>query len=216
MNRAFIFDLDGVVINSEPVWAKFEEEFFTTLLGKESFLNFKDKLIGSHITHIYDYAREFGLNLEFTQFLVSYDELAGKVYSKSKLTKDIDSLINKLKDSNFKIGLVTASSNLWVSQVLPKLKDPSAFDVIVPLADRNDLNPKPSPDGFLEAMEKLGSSGKNTIILEDSNQGLAAANISGALTICLREHLPLDYKPQGADLYIDNLLSLIKLLERVT
>lgn len=213
MNKAFIFDLDGVIVNSEPVWAKIEEEFFISLLGKESFSKFKDKLIGSAITHIYDYAKEPGLKIEFKQFLALYDELASKVYSKSKLTKDIDSLISKLKDLNFKIGLVTASSTLWVSQVLPKLKNPQAFDYIVPLASRSDLNPKPSPDGFSEAIEKLGSSAKNTIILEDSNQGLAGANASKAFTICLKEHLPANYIIQQADLYIDNLSSLIKLLE---
>ena len=66
---------------------------------------------------------------------------------------------------------------------------------------------------LLEAMKKLNSTPGKTIILEDSNKGIQSAKKSGALTVCLREHLRKNYLPQGADIYIDDLASLIKLLE---
>lgn len=216
MNKAFIFDMDGVIINSEPVWAGIEKKFFIQLLGEEIFAKIKGELIGASIQLIYQHATQNGLQMEWVGFRSEYDKLAKQVYKKSELTKDFEQLLELLKSLNFKVGLVTASTASWIDQVLPKLKNPKAFDCILSVIDREDLKPKPSPDGYLEAIKKLGSSPSKTIILEDSNKGLSAAKQSGALTICLREHLPLDYQPQGADLYIDNLSSLIKLLETMT
>jgi len=216
MNRAFIFDMDGVIVNSETIWERNEQEFLSSILGAEVYQKIKGELLGSTTPVIYDLAKRNGFKMDRDQFFQKYDAQAINVYSESQLTKDIDNLIEKLISLNFKLGLVTASRKLWIDQVLPRLNNQKAFEVVLSLSEREDLRPKPFPDGYIEAINKLDATPEETIILEDSNKGLRAAKASGAVTICLREHLPVNHVPEKADVYIDDLLSLIKILEVLT
>src|SRR3989344_2111172 len=213
MDKAFIFDMDGVIVNSEIVWEKYQEVFLSGLLGKDIYKKIKGDLLGSTAKVIFELARKYGLALSRDEFFQKYDHQAVLVYKESKLTKDIEVLIEKLVAMNFNIGLVTSSRSLWIDQVLPRLKNRNSFKYVLSIGDRDDLESKPSPAGYLEAMKKLNSTPGKTIILEDSNKGIQSAKKSGALTVCLREHLRKNYLPQGADIYIDDLASLIKLLE---
>lgn len=215
MNKAFIFDMDGVIINSEAVWAKYEKDFLIEMVGQEIFEKIKDHTIGSTTSVIYDLAYKAGLNMEKKEFLKRYDEQAKIIYSLSAPTNDINKLLQKLKDLNFRIGLVSASFPEWIEIVLEKIRNNHLFEYVLSLEERNDLRPKPHPDGFLEAIEKLGSTPKKTIILEDSNKGLLAAKASGAFTICLREHLPDGHISEKADMAIENLKTLITFLDEM-
>lgn len=213
MYKAFIFDMDGVIINSEYLWEKKEKVFLVKLMGKKIYQKIKEEILGSTTDVIYDLACQNGLKIDKDEFLKQYDDQAVLVYAQSKLTKDIDELLDYLVSLNFKIGLVTASRKLWIEQALSKLKNKDAFKYILSLAGKKDLKPKPYPDGYLEALKQLNSSPKETIILEDSSKGIAAAKKSGAFTICLPENLPYGFQPKGADMYVKNLQELIKFLK---
>ncbi len=213
MNKAFIFDMDGVIIDSEAVWGKREKKFLIGLVGEKIYEKIKDHLLGSTTNVIYDLARQNGLTMEKTLFLKKYDEQALLIYSHSTPTNDINKLLEKLFRLNFKIGLVTASRPLWIEAVLKKIRNKNLFEYTLSLAEREDLRPKPYPDGYTETIKKLGSIPEKTIILEDSNKGIQAAKESGAFTICLREHLPSAYISTGADMYIENLNTLITFLD---
>ncbi|HLC87817.1 MAG TPA: HAD family phosphatase [Patescibacteria group bacterium] len=213
MAKAFILDMDGVIVNSEIIWEKYEEIFLSGLLGKNIYEKIKGDLLGSTAKVIYGLAKKNGLVMEKDEFFKSYDRQAVSVYKESELTKDIEKLIEKLVSMEFNIGLVTSSRRLWIDQVIPRLKNRNSFKYILSIGDRDDLESKPSPAGYIEAMKKLNSSPAKTIILEDSNKGIESAKKSGALTICLREHLRKNYLPRGADIYIDDIAGLIRILE---
>lgn len=213
MNKAFIFDMDGVLVDSETVWEVYDKKLFTSLLGADGFLKIKDMLLGSTADVIYQQAQKLGVTMTKKQFIQTYDEYAMQVYKNSNLTNNFDDLIEKLLALNFKIGLLTASRSLWIDQVLPRLKNSKAFVSVVSLTERSDLRPKPYPDGYTEMIQKLGSVPEKTIILEDSNRGIAAAKASGALTICLKENLVINYKPVGADVYMNNLKEVMTFVE---
>lgn len=215
MNKAFIFDMDGVIINSESIWGEREKDFLIGLVGTEIYEKIKDHLLGSTINVIYDRARQSGLKMDKQTFIDAYDKQALYIYSLSKPTDDINKLLEKLVRLNFKIGLVSASRSLWIETALAKIRNRNLFEYVLSLAERTDLKPKPAPDGFLEAIKQLGSTPKKTIILEDSNKGLLAAKASGAFTICLREHLPDGHVSEKADMTIDNLKTLMTFLDEL-
>jgi len=215
MNKAFIFDMDGVIIDSEAKWGPHEKKFLSELLGKEVYEKIKDHLMGSTTNVIYDLARANGSNISKEAFLNAYDKQAFYIYSLSTPTNDINKLLQKLKDLNFKIGLVTSSRGVWMDEVLKKIRNRELFDYTLSLAEREDLHSKPSPDGYLEAMKVLDASPEKTIILEDSNKGVTSAKASGGFTICLREHLANDYISEGADMYIKNLKTLLTFLDEL-
>lgn len=213
--KAFIFDMDGVIINSESVWEQKEKAFLGELLGEEVYRKIKNEILGSTTDVVYDLACQNGFKMSKNEFLKRYDDQAMLVYAQSKLTMDIDELLDYLVSLNFKIGLVTASRKLWIEQVLSKLKNKDVFEYILSLAGKKDLKPKPYPDGYLEVMKKFDSDAQETMILEDSKKGVEAAKKSGAFTICLLENLPANYRPQGADMYVKDLKSLIKFLKEL-
>jgi HAD superfamily hydrolase (TIGR01509 family) len=215
MNKAFIFDMDGVIIDSESIWGQHAEKFHTELISNDIYTKIKDQVMGSTIDVIYDLACKAGLKMDKKEFIKRYDKQALYVYSLSTPTNDINKLLEKLVRLNFKIGLVSASRPLWIETALAKIKNRNLFEYVLSLDERKDLRSKPYPDGFLEAMKQLGSTPEKTIILEDSNKGLLAAKASGAFTICLTEHLPDGHVSEKADMTIENLRTLMTFLDEM-
>lgn len=204
MNKAFIFDMDGVLIDSETVWGEQDAGFF----GPEVTAKIRDQVLGSTMEVIYQIATRHGLSISEAEFYERYNELAATVYREANMTAGVDQLINALKNLGYKIGLVTSSPRLWVDWVLPRFKDHNAFDYILSIGDNPDLRSKPAPDGYLRAIDVLGSTPEQTIIVEDSNNGIASAKASGAYAIGFRQHHADDYELVGADTYVDSMSEL--------
>lgn len=210
--KAFIFDFDGVIINSENLWRKRERNFLPDLIGKDVFKKIEREILGSTIYTIYDMAKKNGTTTTEEEFYKKYYKVQSKIYNDSPLTKDIEALIEFLTLNNIKIGLVSATEGVEIKKVLDRLPQKNSFDIIISLGDRKDIQPKPFPDGYIEAMRKLKVKPLETVILEDSNKGIAAAKASGAITLCLTENLLPNYKPQGADYYMKNIQEVIQFL----
>lgn len=86
-------------------------------------------------------------------------------------------IITALKGS-YHIGLVTTASSKNVMDILEHFQVESLFELI--LTQEDVVESKPSPEGYLKAMQYFGVAPENTIIYEDSEVGLAAATASGA------------------------------------
>lgn len=196
-NKAFIFDMDGVMLDSESYWQK-ENRIFPEI---------SKQTMGQSMKNIYQIALKHGYNHPYAQFFKAYDQQAVKIYSRAPLTSNLPQLFQKLIKAHFRLGLVSASPIKWINYVLARLPQPNIFNVIISIND-SDLPSKPAPDGYLEAMKQLHVNPAETIILEDSGYGVQSAKASGAYTICLTEHWPKNYSAPGADRYIKNLVQL--------
>lgn len=209
MNKAFIFDMDGVIVNSEPIWERYEQKFLADLIGKDNYLRMKDQILGNSENEIYDISCAYGLNLNKQDFIRIYDDYAERVYKEAELTEGIEDLIEKLIAMNFKLGVVSSSRKYWIDLVLAKYALKSKFQYVLSINDTENMRTKPFPDGFVEAINVLNGNPSTTVILEDSNKGIEAAKSTGALTICLKENLPKSYISKGADIYVENIQVLI-------
>lgn len=212
MNKTFIFDMDGVMVNSEPVWEYYEKQFLPQIMGNNIYGKVKTQILGNSRSKIYDIATSYGMVCDKEKFVKIYDDFAPIVYKKSALTPLLEVAIENLINKGFQLGLVSVSNQKWINIVLNKLKKKKVFKYILSLDSPNIL-PKPFPDGYIKAMNVLNVKPNTTIILEDSNLGIQAAKASGAFTICLRENLPQNYVPSGADLYIKSIKELINKIE---
>ena len=211
--KAFIFDMDGVMINSEIIWKKIDPNFLHSFFGHKIGNALVKKAHGSDINSIYKWAEQLGFKGNKSAYVKAYDDLALTVYSKAVITPGLEELFDKLISLNFKLGLVSSSRQNWIDQVLKKIPQAFKFKVIISLNDSPNLKPKPHPDGYLLAIKKLSSTPESTIILEDSNPGIKSAKASGAKTICLLENQPSGYQPTGADIYIDTIKALTLKIE---
>ncbi len=213
MNKAFIFDMDGVMVDSEKAWVKYDNDFLYKLLGKKLAKKIGDT-IGVSVRAIYEKARTLGLEMPRGKFQSAYDKTASSVYDKATITPEIDSLVDFLIKNNFRLGLVSSSAVSWIGKVLPRISFADKLESIISLNDRLDLKPKPNPDGYIETMRNLGSSPNSTIILEDSNSGITAAKASGAFTIAFTQNLVDSYKQIEGDAKADNIEEVIGIVKR--
>lgn len=211
MNKAFIFDMDGVIVDSEKAWVKYDNDFLDKLLGKKLAKKIGDT-IGVSVRIIYEKAKTLGLEMPREEFQSAYDKTAFSVYDKATITPEIDSLIDFLIKNNFRLGLVSSSAMSWIDNILPRISSADKLESIISLNDRLDLKPKPNPDGYIETMRNLKSEPISTIILEDSNSGITAAKASGAFTIAFTQNLVEGYKQIKTDSKANNMEEVIRIV----
>jgi len=202
--KAFIFDMDGVLIDTERTWVKHGGDFLPNLLGKE-IMEKIGSTIGMSGAAIFKKARELGADFDEVACIAQHDAEAKRIYGIAAMTTGIDELGNMLHERGYAMGIVSASRREWINFMLPRLSFADHISLVLSLSERPDLRGKPDPDGYQEAMQLMGVTPDNTIILEDSNSGIAAGKAANAFVIGLRANLVDGYKQEGADLYADSI-----------
>lgn len=203
MVKAFIFDMDGVIIASEEGWHQYLDNVWAELIGTDTANVFRFP-VGMTPTSIYNEAVKHGSKVSEEQFYKQFNEIADKVYHESPFTGGIDDLGNFLISRDYKIGLVSSSPRAWIDKVLERLTFRDHISSIVSINDRPELKPKPHPGSYFVTINELGAKSETTIILEDSNSGIQAAKAAGAFTVGFTTHLLPTYTQHGADIYANN------------
>ncbi len=181
-----LFDFDGVVADTEPLydlfWAQMAERYHIDVP------DFPLKIKGMVLTHIFDvyfsaYSREetekiARASAEYEQQL-EFPEIAGA-----------KAFLHYLKKRNFKLGLVTSSSALKMQRALKKMELEDLFDTLV-TADRITRG-KPDPMGYLLAARDLQSQPAECVVFEDSFSGIQAGTDAGMKVIGLATTNPAE------------------------
>lgn len=174
----FLFDMDGVIVDSEKTWQRHGKDFARKLYG-DLIVDAMGDTVGVSLDHEYAEAKKHGFDMHLNDYYQKYDEQAAKMYSLSSITYGLAELIAFLKNNDYTTGIVSSSRRPWIEIVLDKIGDRSLFDYTISLNEEGLLL-KPSPEGYLRAMKDLGSTPRTTIVLEDSNNGIKAGKASGA------------------------------------
>ena len=187
--KAFIFDLDGVIVDTAKyhylAWKKIATELgieFThehnELLKGVSRVRSLDIILGLGEVEASQVQKDQWLiqkNEDYLSYLVDMDQ--------SEILPGVMTVLEFLKANHQPIALGSASKN--ARPILEKTGILSYFDAIV---DGNDVsNAKPDPEVFLQAAQKLGISNENSIVFEDSVAGIQAANIASMTSIGIGE-----------------------------
>ncbi len=206
--------MDGVLIDTERTWVRHGARFLTDLFGEEVM-----KRVGSTIgmsgATIFKKARELGADFDEATYIALHDAEANRIYDLASMTQGIDELGKVLHERGYLMGIVSASRSEWINFMLPRLTFAGDLSLVLSLSERSDLRHKPHPDGYQEAMRLLEVTPEDTIILEDSNSGIAAGKAAGAFVIGLSTNLPEGYKQEGADLYADTIEDVIGYLDLI-
>ena len=192
--KAFIFDLDGVIVDTAKyhflAWKKIATE-----LGIEFTEEHNELLKGVSRVRSLDIILELG-NREASQedknkWLTqkNNDYLSQLVdMDSSEILPGVFEVLKYLKENNQLIALGSASKN--ARPILEKTGLLSYFDAVV---DGNDVtNAKPDPEVFLMAAKLLNIEPENSIVFEDSVAGVQAANIAKMTSIGIGEATTLN------------------------
>lgn len=177
--KAVIFDMDGVIIDSEHFWQRAEFEVFSSLgvILDSELTNLTKTMTTTEVTKFWyeKFPWESKSMKEAEEMVVSrVMELIEQVGSE---ISGIESFIKKLKSNGFKIGLATNSPYKIIPVVLKKAGIAEYFDSIYS-AEFVELG-KPDPAIYLMTSKKLGIHPENCIVIEDSYSGMLAAKKAG-------------------------------------
>jgi sugar-phosphatase len=189
---AVIFDMDGVLIDSEPLWKIAMEEVFHALgstLKKEDF----QKTVGlriDEVVHFWNHHENWGISNESEieeAIIVKMIELISK--NAQPLSGVIETL-TFLKNKGIKIGLATSSSSRLIKVVLAELNIARFFDFVH--SAENEAYGKPHPAVYIKVAEKLNVSPTKCLVIEDSFNGVIAGLAAKMKVVCIPEktHFP--------------------------
>ncbi len=212
MIEAVIFDMDGVIINSEPFWVEAEIGVYTRYglkMTEEMCVQMKGTRIEDVVKHWHSVNNwsepsvEVLINEIVENVIVSIKE-------RGKAMPGLLGLLEYLQDNKIKIGLATSSLYCIIDAVMDKLQIVGYFNGINS-AESEKLG-KPAPDVYLGAARKIRVNPRNCIAVEDSYTGLLSAKAAGMLTIAMPEKSEYHLKKYNiADLKIKSLKEIIDL-----
>ena len=180
---AVIFDNDGLLLDTESVWTRAEEDLFARR-GREFTLAHKLELVGSSAPvaggvlarHLDEPGRELELSAELDELV--YEELERGV---EPMVGALE-LIALVREHGLPTGVVSNSPSRFIARALNLVGLSESFDVVV--SGHEVLAPKPAPDAYLEAATRLGvDAGPEVIVFEDSPTGVAAGRAAGMTVI---------------------------------
>jgi HAD superfamily hydrolase (TIGR01509 family) len=176
--KAVIFDMDGVIVDSEPVHKKVER-----ILLAPYGINPSDEELNSYMgieakVLIAMYIRKYDMRISFDDLYSAYKKHLIQVFSREiRAIPSAVGLIHGLKQSGLKLALGSSAHRDLVLLVLETLNLAEAFDAVV--SGDDVLNGKPNPDIFLEAAKRLGCTPEECAVIEDSRNGVIAAKAAG-------------------------------------
>ena len=187
-NSAVIFDMDGVILDTEPLYTKAEIRLFGeygVTIPEEDWSLFRGC------------AEQDFFNLSMKRYKITEDKNVfmekGRVYVRDEFKKSLAFMpgfhrLLKMVKQHYHIGLVTASPrhNLDWLRTLIELDD--LFEHIIS-GDDTDKN-KPHPEPYFAMMGRLGVEPENTVIIEDSLHGVQSGLASGAFVIAKTGSVP--------------------------
>lgn len=177
---AVIFDMDGVLIDSEPVHREIEKKLFCKLgivVPEALHLSY----MGASNEFMYsDLKSRFGLSEEVGE-LIEMDDVFRCDYLVNrkgiKLAEGVSVLLHAIKYAGLKLAVATSSSPAIVEILLTKCEITSVFDAIVTTKEAGAS--KPSPNVYLLVAQKIGVRPSDCIVFEDSPNGILAAKNAG-------------------------------------
>jgi HAD superfamily hydrolase (TIGR01509 family) len=206
-----LFDMDGVLVDSETYWNRFESEWvFETAVTAGSPAH--AEVTGMPFREIYDYLdSEYGTTVTKPAFLAKYEERAETLYADDvTLTPGTQALFDDLREAGRAVGIVSSSPRAWIDTVRERFElDP--LDLVVS-ADDIDAPGKPEPDIYEYAAAELGVTPAECIVVEDSQNGIAAAVRAGAFTVAYRSTHNAELDLSQADTVVDTPDALCALL----
>jgi HAD superfamily hydrolase (TIGR01509 family) len=172
--QAIIFDLDGVVVNSEELFQQKEGQFYGELIGNFDSED-QENILGTSIYDTWQYlTNKHGLKLDFRELRSRYiDYCLEHIYPEVKPLKGVAGLIQTIYKHQLPLAIASSSPHPLVNAALRQVGLENYFKVIISADDLDGIG-KPDPGVYLLAAKKLGKNPENCLVFEDSKNGVIA------------------------------------------
>ena len=213
MVKAVIFDMDGVIVDSEPIHNEAEKkslskyELDITTEEMESYTGATAKFMYE------DLIRKYNIDTTFEKIFDEKEEILYRLFEGNLFPiKGILELIKGIKEKKIKLGLASSSHRKFINFILEKLEFKDFFETVVGAEDITYS--KPNPEIFLKSTMLLNVKPNECVVIEDAKLGVEAAKNAGMKCIGYRNLNSGNQDLSKADQIIDD-FSKLKISELV-
>lgn len=195
---AVIFDFDGTLLRSEEEWDKhlwpLVQETFPGATWEE-FVPLQGMTTEQGYAHMAAQRKPIYSEKEYWDRVITF---IPTIYQEAKLNEGVADLLEELWNENILMGIATSSLHGWIKESLRSHNIEKYFSTIITLADV--AHPKPAPDPYILAAQRLTTDPYRCIVFEDSRSGVKAAKSAGMYCIGFeyeyQKEIPADYTIQ--------------------
>jgi HAD superfamily hydrolase (TIGR01509 family) len=206
---AVLWDMDGLMVDSEPLWTRAEEELARTLGGTWD-AEVKARIVGTRLdvavptilTYFGVEATAERVSTTAAWLLHRMVELFGQ--DDLPLLPGVRSLLAALAAEQVPMALVSSSYRVLVDAVLAGGVGPFAVTLAGDEVDRG----KPAPDPYVLAARRLGVDVTRCVVLEDSPAGVASGEAAGCAVVAVPSVAGVHLEPSRRRLVVPTLAAL--------
>jgi sugar-phosphatase len=203
---AIIYDMDGILINSEPLWQLAQIETFVEL-GFNFTHEMCEQTVGWRVDEVIGYwTQKFVYSLHTNEFIVGVllDKLKIKIAENGKAMKGVYESLEFFKNKQIPMAVATSSPIAIMQQVIETLNIQSYFKHLC--SAQHETHGKPHPAVFLTASTLLQVEPVHCLVIEDSLNGVLAAKSARMKCVAIPEpHNKQNPKFCIADWQVDSL-----------
>ncbi len=208
--EAIIYDMDGVLIDTEPFWKIAEEKVFATV-GIDFHAIPNHETVGMRIDEVVSYwHKRYPWESKSIEQVAQeiMDEMERFIRYEGKAMKGVRTSLNHFSQMGIKIGLATSSYERLMHATLERLGISKFFQSVV--SAEHLAHGKPHPLIYLKTAEQLGVSPSNCLVIEDSINGIKAGKAAGMFVVAIPDGShQFSEGFEQANIVCDNLLELI-------
>lgn len=194
MAEAVVFDMDGVIVDTEQYWIQEEGAILDAALPGGHDVDPED-ITGINVHEQYEMlAAEYEMQVSQENYFDLFDDTAERVYEQADLLPGFHDLLDAIEARDRPLGVATSSYPRWIDIVFETHDLSGRFDEVVSAANLDGPG-KPEPHIYEFVAEQLEVTPSGLLVIEDSENGIAAAAAAGAYTIA--------YAPDGTDDHVD-------------
>lgn len=212
MYQAIIFDMDGVIFDTEDFYLERRKQFLDNHGLSIAHMEAKE-FIGGNLQQVWQKLlsqNTVKLDAEVVQEnYESYKEEYPAPYSEL-LFPQVKLTLKQLRDRGYKLALASNSQTRDVHWALTSSEIMSYFDIV--LGREDVVNAKPNPEIYQKAAQLLEIDKEAILVVEDSEKGIAAAKEAGITVLAIKDYR-YGIDQSAADGQIDNLSGLLEVLK---